>query len=151
MPKNHDFNKALDYSFLLLKYRARTKKEIINRLKIKKFTLSVINKVIKSLTDYGYINDADFASVFIKEKINKGFSKRKIYFGLRKLGVSEEITKAGIAGIDRKNYIEGMRMIAGKKLKQYSDSENKSYKLFCYLAQRGFTTDEIKEVLDENR
>ncbi|OPX30598.1 MAG: hypothetical protein B1H08_01235 [Candidatus Omnitrophica bacterium 4484_171] len=151
MRGEHDFNKALNYSFLLLKYRARTRKEIINRLKLKKFPTPVIEKVIESLDDYGYINDANFTSAFIREKINKGLSKRKIYFDLKRLGVSEEIIKEGISCINNDDYTKAIRKLVIKKSKQYSGLDNKNYRLFRYLAQRGFSVDEIREVLNENR
>ena len=151
MAEKHDFNKALSYSFLLLKYRARTKKEIIDRLKLKKFSASVIDKVIESLSDYGYIDDINFTSAFIKEKVNKGLSKKRIYFDLKRLGVSEEIIKEEIARISNDEYMKAIRKLAAKKLKQYSSSDNKNYRLFRYLAQRGFSVDEIREVLDGNR
>jgi len=151
MAEKHDFNKALSYSFLLLKYRARTKKEIIDRLKLKKFSASVIDKVIESLSDYGYIDDINFTSAFIKEKVNKGLSKKRIYFDLKRLGVSEEIIKEEIARISNDEYMKAIRKLAAKKLKQYSSPDNKNYRLFRYLAQRGFSVDEIREVLDGNR
>ena len=150
MPKDDDFNKALNYSFLLLKYRARTEKEIIRRLRLKKFSMPVIEKTVKFLNNYGYIDDVDFTSLFIKEKVNKGMSKKRIYFGLKKLGVSEEIIKEGIADIKRDDYIRGIRKLIAKKTGKYSNIDNKSYKLFHYFVQRGFSPDDIREALNEN-
>ena len=151
MARIDDFNRALNYAFLLLKYRARTKKEITNRLKLRKFSTSAIEKVIKLLDDHGYINDSNFTSMFIKEKINKGFSKKMVYFHLKRLGVDEETIKEGIAGIKGEEYTKCINKLVAKKLKQYSDSDNANHKLFRYLAQRGFTIDEIKEAVDGNR
>ncbi len=74
--KNKDddcFNKALQYSLLLLKYRARTKKEIFRRLKEKGWKNLLITKVVNYLNENKYLNDNEFVELFIESSLNKGW------------------------------------------------------------------------------
>ncbi len=146
-----EFKKALNYSFLLLKYRARSEREIIGRLKKKNFSLSAIKKTINFLKEKGYLNDSEFVSSFIREEIRKGFGKSKIYFKLKSLGVEEDIIKKKIDSIDTAHYKEKIKKIIEGLSKRYSTSKNKKGKIVRYLYQRGFALEDIIEILDEYR
>ena len=53
--------KAKDAAYRFLSYRQRSKKELIDKLKEKKFSDNTIEDVVHGLEEYNYINDADFA------------------------------------------------------------------------------------------
>ena len=145
------FNKALNYSFLLLKYRSRTKKEIVDRLREKDFSTVDINETIEYLNNHNYINDEDFALVFVKEKLARGFGKRKVYLDLVKLGIEPELIEDKLNSIDEQIYIEKIQEVARRKQARYRNTENKQAKVFRYLRQRGFSIDEINKAFNENR
>lgn len=70
-----EYRKALNYSFLLLRYRGRAKQEIRDRLKKKKVSGPTIKAVLRYLEENNYVNDGDFVSNFIREKLSKNWSK----------------------------------------------------------------------------
>jgi len=146
-----DFQKALNYSFLLLKYRARSKKEIIDRLRRRKYPLAVIEKTLEFLEDQNYVNDEKFAVSFIRERLRKGFGKRKIIFDLKRLGLSKELIEEELGKIDNNQYRDTIRGLMQKRLRRYRGNQDAKNKIFCYLVQRGFAPDDIKEVIDEIR
>ena len=102
-------DKALNYSFLLLKYRPRTEREIRDKLRLKKYSLATTRKAIEFLKDHGYIDDDVFAASFVRTRLLCGYGQLRIRFDLRRLGLDKERIDRQIASIKRKSYIEGAR------------------------------------------
>lgn len=142
-----EYTKALNYAFLLLKYRSRSRYEIAFRLERKKYSSSLIKKVLDYLEEYRYINDAEFAKAFIAQGVVKGYGKRRIEYSLKKLGVSKET-----AGPLLKSLTEDkskIRDIIAKKIKYYRGKKNVAAKIMRHLLARGFGyADVIKEIQD---
>lgn len=65
-------NKALQKCFLLLGLRPRSEKELRDKLKIKQFDPKIIDQTIKKVEELGYLNDAEFARIFIEMKKEQG-------------------------------------------------------------------------------
>ncbi|UCC94851.1 MAG: RecX family transcriptional regulator [Candidatus Omnitrophota bacterium] len=140
-----DFQKALNYSYLLLKYRPRSKQEIVFRLKKKKFSSSLIEKVISRLEEYNYINDSEFARLFASSCQTKGWGPKKILFALKRLGISSELVEQVLKD---KSYREKMREMIEKKIVRYKGSKGVYQKLLRYLGKKGFDYQEIIQELD---
>jgi len=148
------FRKALNYSFLLLKYRLRTTKEIKERLKKKRFEDSVIEKVIEYLQEHNYINDREFAYTFIKEKLERGFGIKKVISDLKRLGIHHSLAEEVLEEAKKEfNQQKILRRLIAKLYRRYKDKKKKREKIIRYLLQRGFSYDEILRYLeeDENR
>ncbi|MDD5584375.1 MAG: RecX family transcriptional regulator, partial [Candidatus Omnitrophica bacterium] len=131
-----EYTKALNYAFLLLKYRSRSRHEIVFRLERKKYSSSLIKKVLDHLEEYRYISDAEFARAFIAQSVAKGYGKRRIECSLKKLGVSGET-----AGPLLKSLTEDkskIRDIIAKKIKYYRGKRNVAAKIMRHLVARGF-------------
>jgi regulatory protein len=142
-----NFKKALNYAFLLLKYRLRSKKEITSRLKKKGYSLSVIEKVIKYLEENGYINDETFAYQFVTCCLEKGWGKRKIEFYLKKLGISDELIENALNKEDV--FRDKLREIIDKRIKYYKNKKNPYQKILKYLLSKGFEYQDIIEELED--
>ena len=104
-----------------------------------------------SLHDALPIYDEDFTLVFVKEKLARGFGKRRIYLDLIKLGIEPELIEDKLNSIDEQTYIEKIQEVAGRRQARYRNSENRQAKVFRYLRQRGFSIDEINKAFNENR
>lgn len=142
-----DFRKALNYSFLLLKYRPRSRGEIEERLKRKKYTSSVIIKVLSHLEGYSYINDEEFVPLFISSCINKGWGRRKIDFALKKLKISRSLRERFLSSrsIDRGK----LQQLIDRKLQFYKGKKNIYQKIVRFLVGRGFEYKDIFRELKE--
>jgi regulatory protein len=150
---NESVKRALNYSFFLLKYRPRSKGEILSRLKKKKFPPPVVSKVIDYLEERGYINDKEFVTVFINSAIEKGWGKRRIWFVLRRLDISKELIEEHLKDTDvfRKKIKEIVeRKIGYYKNKSVGKQSKKNIfdKVLRYLLSRGFDYDDITQVME---
>lgn len=149
--QSKDFNKALNYSFLLLKYRARSKNEIISRLKIKGYNPSIQKEVINYLKEYNYINDRDFTGSFVVQSLEKGWGPRRIDYKLKKFGIGLELRKKALEGIEHK---ERIKVLIEGNISFYVSQENISQKkiyqrIIRSLTAKGFDYNDIFQVLEE--
>ena len=147
-----DFNKALNYSFLLLKYRARGKVEIISRLKKKGYTPAVRKKVVSYLEENNYINDEEFAHLFVSHSLDKGWGPIRIDFNLKKLGISQGLRKQ-VLGEDFA-YNDRVKEIIEKKLEHYKrrdpslPSPKTWQKIVMHLVRKGFNYKVINQEIE---
>lgn len=147
--------KAKDVALKYLSYKMRSKFEVVEKLKKSEFSEEVILKVVDFLEQYNYLNDEEFAKCYIKDKINlKGYGSFKIAYNLKLLGIGEDIYEKYLYDTDFVDEISKIKMLISKKLgrgyyaglEEYNlyDMEYKEkYKLFNYLARRGFSYDNI--------
>ncbi|MDD3296030.1 MAG: RecX family transcriptional regulator [Candidatus Omnitrophica bacterium] len=147
-----DYIKALNYSFLLLRYRLRSKNEMISRLKKKKYGSAVIKRIVRYLSQYNYINDKEFCRVFIESGLQKGWGPRKIDFNLAKLGVDVRLRSEMLGrGVDYSFQIQ--RLIDKKDaslgpVKDKIAAKKKLQKILRYLLNRGFSYQDIMKEME---
>lgn len=110
-------------------------------------------EIITALIQENYLNESRFAEAYAQGKfrMNK-WGKIKIQQGLNQHGVSDYNISKSLEVIDEKDYNACMKKLALQKLKTLSDSlppYEKKYKVSSYLAQKGFSFDEINGILDQ--
>lgn len=144
--------KAMDKAIRFLGYRARTEKEVYNKLLAKEFDEKVIKKTIRKLKEMDYLSDIEFAKAWIKDRINiKPEGKKLLQIELRQKGIEEEMAKEQLEKlVDEKTERMMAQKALDKALKQYNKlpSREKRQKITAYLARRGFNWELIKELLD---
>jgi len=141
-----DFSQALNYAYLLLKYRARGKREISERLRRKKYSPPVIKETIDHLEKSGYINDSEFSLNFAVSCREKGWGPEKIKFKLKKLGITDNLIQAALE--DKAVFREKIKELAEHKL-QYYRGPKRYRKIIRFLAARGFAYADIYGILGE--
>jgi regulatory protein len=142
-----DDKRALKCALFLLKYRPRSRLELEIALKRKEFTADVIQSTIEKLEGYGYVNDSDFARLFVNSRLNRGWGARRIVMAIKRLGVDEDTYKPflPLPAVSRKMLLE----LAERKAKFYRGKKNAKQKLMRFLAARGFSFDDIFHVLEK--
>ena len=149
--KREEQKKANDYALNLLSYRARSEKEIYDKLKGKGYEDSIINATINMLRRYNFINDVEYAKMFVREKMN--LSKNGSYKIKQKLylkGINRDIIDNVMEElIDEEDEFEKALAIAEKKVQSYGNIEDyKKYrKLNDFLLRRGFDYDIVSKVI----
>ncbi|MFA6281205.1 MAG: regulatory protein RecX [Candidatus Omnitrophota bacterium] len=143
-----DYNKALNYAYLLLKYRPRARREIIDRLSKKDFALSVIDKVVSSLESYNYINDEEFSRMFVSSGRLKGWGRKKIDYALKKFGITEALRKEALK--DKEIFREDLKGLIKKKISRYKQKKNAYQKIVRHFAARGFDYRDIIKEIEES-
>jgi regulatory protein len=144
--------KAINYAFLLLKYRPRSEKEIRQRLKRKKFDDEIVRQTLLFLKDKDFINDDYFAGAWIESRLKKPFGLKRIRQELELKVISEEIIDRRINEI-KQDYPEEeiVTEIAKGKIGKLKGIEPQKAKrrVFSYLLRRGFSPDKIMDVINQ--
>lgn len=142
------FEKYWNSSLRFLSYRPRSEKEVRENLAKKKAPTDIIEKIILKLKDHNFINDLEFAEVFVKSR-NQSRPKaaRMIKMELRQKGISGEI----IESLKMGDELENAKKLLDKKINKYKDLDrNEIYnKLGGFLARRGFDWEIVKKAIDE--
>lgn len=143
----NDYSSALKYAFLLLKYRPRSTQEITDRLANKQYSRQVIKKVLAHLIEHRFIDDGQFARLFVSSSSSKGWGKRKIAYALHKLGVPKDLSAQALN--DDSYYRSRLSHLIEKKLEKLKGQKSAYPKLMRYLASKGFEYNEIAHALQE--
>lgn len=150
--KLDSFNKARDYAFRLLKFRMRSRKELFERLKRKKFDLDIIDRVIAFLREKEFINDEEFAKAWVESKLKRPLGLRRISEELKIKGIDKEIIDKVLASA-KNNYDEEaiVMELAKKRLPRLKGIELRKVKsrLYSYLLRRGFSPDVVSGVITQ--
>ncbi|MED2973086.1 recombination regulator RecX [Fictibacillus sp. B-59209] len=140
------FNKALQF----LSFRMRSEKEVHDYLKKNEYEESVIQEVIKRLKEYKYLDDAEFAKMFVRTRKNttsKGTGV--IARELVQKGVSSGHMEAALREFPYEEQVESAIKFAAKKSNQskgISSNERKN-KISQQLLQKGYSWEVIEEAL----
>ena len=96
--------------------------------------------IVENLYANDFLNDARFCAAYVHDKVAyQSWGRLKIQAGLRALDLPEPEIRKSLDSIDENTYSKNLRsLIASRR----SDSPDK---LLRFLAQRGFTYDEIKK------
>ncbi len=147
---NSGFERAVGYISAL----PRSKREMIAYLRGKGYDADVINAVISRMEGYRYIDDREYAKVFISSK-SKKYGKLRLTAELKKRGVDGNIIKELLTNDDSDDEayteVDGALDTARRYLKSHRSADVN--KLKRYLAGRGFTWDSIYaavRALDDN-
>lgn len=151
--KISEFNQALQYCFLLLKYRKRSEGEFIRRLTLRQCPEAVQKKVIAQLRESGLLgSDDEFAAEWAAYKSNSGYGINRISADLIKRGVSREAIKGlkdRFRDEKRTETRNMIRQLIEKKGHSGKTGFPERQKLTRFLLQRGFLYDDIAEVFNE--
>ena len=143
---------ALNAALHLLKYRARSSWELKNRLQKKKFSKSKINEVLDHLLDLGYLDDEEFAVLFVNDKIKQyGVGPIYLHFELSKHNIADEKIDNAIERGYRNFPLDQIIIEHIKKRKKILNSKNilvKKRKIIQFLQRKGFTWEQISPHLN---
>lgn len=138
------YNEARDKALRFLAYKARTYKEVLNKLNEEGYTDEIIYKVMDLLTSYSYIDDYKYTLSYIKYMLNsKSYGKIRIKYELKQKGIQDNIINKAFEELDF-NEIDNILKLLNKKLKNGIDIDYKEKKrVFDYISRRGFTYEDI--------
>jgi len=142
-------------AFLFLGRRQHSTSELRIKLKQKGYETELINEVIDDLKNKNYLDDTEFAKMFVEEKIKlKLWSEQKLKSELIKKGINAEIISDVLRNIiSDEDTLNNAMTVAEKK---YDNLKNRDVendviksKLVAFLKSRGYNYDVIKEVCGE--
>lgn len=138
------FSKALFY----LTYRPRSTKEIIQYLTKKEFEPPIIEATLKRLQKYNYINDAEFARLWVEDR--KRHRPRGLFalrHELKGKGIDEETIQKALL---KYNELEPAWRAISARLQGWSSLPEFELKIKTYnfLKQRGFSYETCEETFN---
>ncbi|HEY5123426.1 MAG TPA: RecX family transcriptional regulator [Ignavibacteria bacterium] len=150
--KNYDeFDYAKKYSFDLLSRSPKSEKEIRTKLKQKKITDSNIIKVIDALKELKFLDDVNYAKLFVESKLrNNPAGKVVIKNKLREKGIGKELIEESIENF-YDDAVEEKKaesiLLKYMKKKTGDDYYTLKRKCFQHLVSKGFDFDLVNELL----
>ena len=143
------YNKALKF----LSYRPRSEKEIRDKLRRKKASEEIINKIISRLKENNFLNDEEFAKWWIEQRTNfKPRSVRLIKIELKQKGIDKELIDETIDHLPSTiDDLSSAKKLIEKRLPRYKNltPDKKFQKIARYLSSKGFDYDIIKEIFKD--
>lgn len=142
--------KAKTKAYNLLAYKARTEKELRDKLLKENYNNDIIDRIIDLLKKYNYINDEEYTKSYIANSIKlKPLSKKMLKYDLLKKGIDINIIETVIKSSDIDELQTAVRLLE-KKLKGKKEVDQKEKeRAFNYLLRRGFNYEIINKAFRE--
>lgn len=133
-------------------YKPRTKQQVREKLRIKKFDTHTINKAIDFLFEFNLVDDNRYAKAFIKDFTARNPSgPPRIIAELRKRGIDRELAETSVSQYFPEDKISEFAMLAAQKKYRSlagKPQEKARRSLTSYMQRQGFDWDTIKSTLE---
>jgi regulatory protein len=141
---------AMNRALHFLGYRARSAKEVRDRLRRYGYGDRTVEGVVERLEELGYLDDEEFARLVAREKARK-YGPRRVLGELRKSGVAAETAQVAVdeefAG--RSELQEAFS--AAERRYNRGGSEAEARRVYGFLMRRGYSAEVCSEVAREYR
>jgi regulatory protein len=138
--------RALNY----LGYRARSEKEVRDRLRRYGYGEETVGSVVARLKELGYLDDEDFARLVAREKA-RGYGPRRVSAELRKSGVGADLARDAVEEeFARRSQLEDARSAAARRYNR-GGSDAEARRVYGFLVRRGYSAEVCAEVAREYR
>jgi regulatory protein len=139
----------------LLARRERSRAELTVALKRKRFPLDLIEKVLLGLEKEKLLSDERFAGAWVNTRRRLSPRGRAAFtYELKQKGIRKKNIDLAIATYSRADELAALRDLIESRLARLTASEDQAAKvkrrLLGFLARRGFTYEDIEQVLREH-
>lgn len=141
---------ALDRAVGYLAARARSKREIEQKLLQAGYRPCTVEMVIYKLERENLLDDADFARQWVESRSQHKLGRSRIAQELRRKGVSQEEAEEALAVIEDEDQLAGAVALAEKaaaRIKPGEDMRKACSRIAGMLARRGYSWDIAKEAI----
>lgn len=146
-------DEAKNYALRLLSHRARSIREMRERLTRKGYSEKVVDKVLSSLKKSDYLDDASFAKIWVENRVLlRGCGRRRIRAELISKGIEKDLIERELdESYPEEREKEIALTLAKKGLPSYRDLAitTKRRRLIQFLLRRGFSSETAQEVCRE--
>lgn len=147
-----EFKSAKDTALRFLGYRARSEKELRDKLTQSGYAEDTIEKVVSELKRMKYIDDNEFAAMFVRDRLRMHpVGSYLLEQELKQKGLSDEIVENALEEAYRKkSQFELAKELAEKKGRSYKnlDDHKKKKRVVDFLLRRGFDWEIVKHVME---
>ena len=137
---------AFDKCLNLLSKNMKTKQQIKDYLQQKGFGLRAVENVLQKLENYGYVDDVNYAKVFVAQnKKTKGVYRIKQELFLK--GIPKQIIEEALLDLDTDETLESALVVAKKFIKDKPIDQKELQRLNRHLLSRGFDFETTSKVI----
>lgn len=132
--------------------RARTRKELAEKLAKKHVPDEVAEALLDRFTEVGLIDDAAFAREWVQSRQEgRGLARRALSQELRRKGVDSEVIAEAVEEVDPDEEVEAARVLVRRKLRSLGrfDDVTKVRRLVGMLARKGHSSGVAFQVVRE--
>lgn len=143
---------AYDEALYFLTPKARTVREVENRLDECNYSEGEIMAAIDRLRNNGLLNDEKFARDFIESRLNtKPVSRGKLRRQLREHFVENAVIDEALSAVSDETELSNAAAVGSKYFRQYSNLSLKErlHRTGSRLVSCGYAFDDVKTVLSE--
>lgn len=143
---------ALDRAVGYLAARARSVREIEQKLLQAGYRPSTVEMVIYKLQRENLLDDADFARQWVESRQNHKLGRSRIAQELRRKGISQEEAEEALSAIDDEDQLAGAVALAEKaaaRIKPGEDLRKASSRIAGMLARRGYSWDIARQAIEQ--
>lgn len=145
LKKASDFGKMYERVVQYVMLRPRSRREVEQYCRRKKYDAEDCQVVIEKLTAMRYLDDQAFARSWVRSRAaTKPVSRRRLQAELQQKGVGGHMQQEAIAEYDERT---ALRQLIAKK-QRLIRYKNDPQKLMTYLARQGFAYEDIKSALE---
>jgi regulatory protein len=139
---------AESHALSLLAYRARSIKEIKDRLKQRGYSEKTIDGVLQELKRLGLVDDTEFAILFARSRIkNRPMGRFMLEHEMKQKGLSQDDIDKGIEAVYEEADERQLAMELARK-KKPQDAVSSKNRVSDLLRRRGFSWEIISDVLE---
>ncbi len=142
---------ALDRAVGYLAARARSKREVEQKLLQAGYRPCTVEMVIYKLEREGILDDADFARQWVESRATHKLGRSRIAQELRRKGVSQDEAEEALEAIDEEEQLSGAIALAEKaaaRIKPDEDRRKAASRIAAMLARRGYSWDVTKQAVE---
>lgn len=142
------------YMLKILSRRDHARRELFNKARRKDHPPDVINDVLDELEAKDFINEADFAKAFARDKSNLNrWGPSKIKAHLAKKGIDKKVSEQAVNRLlDDLDMEERLTALVKKRRRRFmreEDAFKRKKKVFDYLQRKGYYPGSIYRHLDD--
>jgi regulatory protein len=141
---------AMNRALHFLGYRARSRKEVRERLRRYGYGEETIEGVVVRLEELGYLDDEEFARAAAREKARR-YGPRRVLGELRRSGVDAELAQGVVDDeFAQRSQLEEASSLAARRYNR-GGSNAEARRVYGFLMRRGYSAEVCAEVAREYR
>lgn len=129
----------------LLARREHSRRELAHKLEVKGHAAVLVDQVLSSLEEAGYLSDTRFAEAYVRVRSERGYGPLRIRAELRERGVADAIIAASLAPY-QEAWLTALARVQAKRFGRPGDFTERARQTRFFQA-RGYTLEQINAVL----
>lgn len=152
-PATDELKRARQAAFRLLARRARSVRELEDKLAERKFSPDAVRRTLEDLSSLGYLDDESFARGLARYLMeSRPMGRRRLSWELARKGLERQVVEAAVEEAwEGRSERDVALEVASSRMASYRGLPDKKAKarLKGYLERRGFSAPDVFSVLEE--